>query len=177
VLAATGSETVDSTGWPTADRLIPHYRRYWHPAGFVTPLPEDTGVLAGDVSAVEHVDVDAVISLCRMGVSDVPADREHVEVWLIDSEDVTLNPHLAFVLRDIASTIGALRDEGKRVFVHCVHAESRTPAAAAAYLCLRHGFSGADALSRTDTLIPGPGPNRTFRRTLLEMFPGRRGVG
>jgi hypothetical protein len=62
------------------------------------------------------------------------AGIDHVEVWLVDENDPPANPNLPFVLRDVATTIGRLRDEGKRVFVHCVRAESRTPIVAASYL-------------------------------------------
>jgi ADP-ribosyl-[dinitrogen reductase] hydrolase len=105
-----------------------------------------------------------------MGTDDVPNDIDHLEVWLVD-DDPAVNPNLAFVLRDVAETIGNLRDEENRVFVHCVRAESRTPAAAAAFLALRFELSGRDALAFTDGLIPGPGPKPRFKRTLQELFP------
>lgn len=114
---------------------------------------------------------DAVVSLCRTGTRDVPAVIDHVEAWLVDDEDPAVNPTLAFVLHDIAITIGNLRDAGKRVFVHGVRAESRTPTAAAAYLANRFGLSGSEALAVTDKLIPSPGPKPRFRLTLSEIFP------
>ena len=171
VRSALGRSEADRTGWPAAERLVPYYLDRWHPSGFVAALPQDEGVLVGDVAALEGADADAVVSLCRTGERDVPEGVEHVEVWLVDDDDPAANPNLAFVLRDVASTIGNLRDEGKRVFVHCVRAESRTPIAAAAYLALRFGLSGSAALAVTDQLTPGPGPKASFRRTLAELFP------
>jgi hypothetical protein len=173
VLAALGRPEADRTGWPAAERLVPYYLERWHPPGFVAALPQDDGVLVGDVAALEGAEADAVVSLCRMGARDVPEGVDHVEAWLVDEDDPAANPNLAFVLRDVASTIGNLRDEGERVFVHCVRADSRTPIAAAAYLALRFGLAGSDALAITDLLVPGPGPKPYFRRTLTEVFPAR----
>ena len=57
------------------------------------------------------------------------------------------NSNLAFVLADTARTIVELVDEGERVFVHCVAAENRTPAVAAAYLMAR-GVESEAAIER-----------------------------
>lgn len=170
VLASTGERAADGTGWPASARLVPYYEHRFTPRGLVVPLPRDPEVLVGDVAGLADVDVDAVISLCRMGTDDVPDGIEHQEVWLVD-DDPTSNPNLAFVLGDVAATIGKLRDEGKRVFVHCVRAESRTPAASASYLALRFSLSGNQALAITDELIPGPGPRASFRSALREIYP------
>ena len=73
-------------------------------------MPTDAG---GDPPA----GVDLVVSLCRMGTRDVPADVERVDVWLIDqvatiSQD---NPNLDFVIDDTARFVAAARDEGRTV--------------------------------------------------------------
>jgi len=78
----------------------------------------------------------AVVSLCRRGVDDVVpgiGPSEQVDVWLMDSDDAASNPNLAFVLRDTASVVAELRDEGHTVLVHCVAAQQRTPSVAVAY--------------------------------------------
>jgi ADP-ribosyl-[dinitrogen reductase] hydrolase len=120
------------------------------------PFPEDPGVLVGDVAALADVvgDVDVVISLCRVGNNDVPDTLEHHELWLLDSEEEGANPNLDFVLKDTAQGIATCRNEGKRVFVHCVHAQARTPAVAAAYLAERFGWSGLDAAAAMHSLLP-----------------------
>jgi protein-tyrosine phosphatase len=71
-----------------------------------------------------------------MGTADVPPDVEHLTVALIDTTAAD-NPNLAFVLGDTARTVAELVAERQRVFVHCVAAESRTPAVAAAYVIAR----------------------------------------
>lgn len=57
------------------------------------------------------------------------APQDHLEVWLVDQDDA--NNDVKLVLRDAADTVKALRDEGKTVLLHCVHAETRTPLVAA----------------------------------------------
>jgi protein-tyrosine phosphatase len=65
-------------------------------------------------------------------------------VWLLDGEG---NADVSRVLVDTADAIQQLREEGRRVFVHCVRAESRTPTVAMAWLMLYHDreFDGAYA--------------------------------
>jgi protein-tyrosine phosphatase len=102
----------------------------------------------------------ALVSLCRMGTADVPAGVEHLTVALLDTtaED---NPNLSFVLADTARTVAELLDEGRRVFVHCVAAENRTPAVAAAYLIAR----GAERQAAIERVAAALG--RTPRAFLL----------
>ena len=54
----------------------------------------------------------------------------------MDSEDPAANPNLGFVYADTAAVIHALRAEGRRVLLHCVAAEQRTPTVAVAYAAL-----------------------------------------
>lgn len=62
----------------------------------------------------------------------------------MDSDERAANPHLDFVLADIARTIADLRAAGKTVLVHCVAAEQRTPSAALAF-SRHHGQAAAEA--------------------------------
>ena len=57
------------------------------------------------------------------------------------------------MLTDTTDLIAALAGEGKRVFVHCVQAQNRTPAVAAAYLTRHHGYAPDDALNHVESLI------------------------
>jgi len=121
-------------GWPMGERVESSLYDYTpHPA---VRHPHDEGVWLGTVAASEN-DSNAVISMCRLGVGQVPATgvdvHDHVEAWLIDSDDVGKNPNLDFVLADIAAATSGLRAEGRRVLVHCVAAEQRTPSAGLAY--------------------------------------------
>lgn len=79
----------DRDGWPTGPRLTSY-------AGFEGSLvahPDDPGVLLAPVGALRPGVADAVVSLCRLGVEQVPlagvAPEDHVEVWLIDAYDAT----------------------------------------------------------------------------------------
>jgi hypothetical protein len=107
--------TSDASGWPIGERVAtPDYDYTERPA---IRHPYDDGVWLGTVAATGH-DADAVISMCRLGVGQVPADgvelRDHLEAWLIDTDDSNANPNLDFVLADIASAIAGLRAESRR---------------------------------------------------------------
>ncbi|MEJ7647703.1 MAG: ADP-ribosylglycohydrolase family protein [Nakamurella sp.] len=127
--------------------------------------PLDEAVRLGAIGALRPLDgdVDAVVSLCRIGDDDVPADAEQIEGRLIDTPDPDANPNLGFVLRDTVETLQALRAEGKTVLLHCVQAQSRTPTVAALYGATISGEPAADVLRQLDGLLPDVNPNRTFR--------------
>ena len=132
VLAARGGET-DGSGWPLEPDLWPTYRKDFHPTGRVTILDEDPGIQWGDVAGLANADADAFISLCRIG-SAQRRGEDHFEIWLVDEDGSEANADARHVLADTAEAISLLRAEGKRVFVHCVRAESRTPSVASAWL-------------------------------------------
>ena len=73
--------------------------------------PHDPGVLLSGVGRLESLpdEVDAVVSLCRLGVRQVPSGPRHLDFRLLDTvaED---NPNLAFVLDDAARAVARLRD-------------------------------------------------------------------
>ena len=140
-----------SNGWPTAKKVD----GYGDPH-FLVPLPGDEGVLLGNLTSLADATeaVDAVVSLCRVGTDQVPDELEHHEVWLVDQADGAVNPNLPFVLEDAVEAIRTLREEGKRVFLHCVAGASRTPTVAAAYLARLEGVPASDALERIAEAIP-----------------------
>ncbi|PRC50776.1 hypothetical protein C6A85_67625, partial [Mycobacterium sp. ITM-2017-0098] len=72
------------------------------PVDTVASHPYDDGVVLGGIGVLRRlpVDVDAVVSLCRVADDDVPAGMVHVEVRLIDRVAEDENPHLDFVLLD-----------------------------------------------------------------------------
>ena len=96
-----------------------------------------------------------------------PDPRDHVEVWIVDKEDA--NNDLEFIIRDAAAAVKQLRDEGKTVFLHCVHAHTRTPVVAAAYGALITGDSAKDALRRVLDVLPSAYPRRSIRDVLETM--------
>ncbi len=107
--------------------------------------------------------VDAVVSLCRLGVEDLPGAavqaQDHVEVWLIDSDRPELNPNLDFVLMEAADAVRELRSEGKTVLLHCVQAQSRTPTVAALYGARLTGRSPRSCLTDIQQVLPDAHPN------------------
>ena len=125
----------DGAGWPS-DPVVDY-------AGFDSSAlarhPQDDRVWLGGVGALDDLppEVDAVVSLCRLGAAQAPAEgiapQHHVEVWLIDRSDPSENPNLDLVLRDAVDAVDALRAEGRTVLLHCVQAQSRTPTVAALY--------------------------------------------
>lgn len=142
-------------GWPGVATLLPHYEAVWPADPLAVAVVE--GVTVGNVHAVptQVRQVDAVVSLCRMGTDDVPQGVEHHVIGLID-QDPAQNPNLDFVLADTCDLVAALVEEGKRVFVHCVQAENRTPAVGAAFLVRHRGVDPAEALERVGGLVGGP---------------------
>jgi protein-tyrosine phosphatase len=114
---------------------------------------------------------DAVVSLCRLGAAEAPlagvAPEDHIEVWLVDKENANLD--VARVLVDTASVVRDLRAEGKTVFLHCAHAQCRTPVVAAAYGALITGSSTRDALARAVAVLPSPMPRQSFVEALNEI--------
>ncbi|PFG39572.1 ADP-ribosylglycohydrolase [Georgenia soli] len=131
VLTATGGRS-DLRGWPAGDRV----EHLWVPVAPGVAHPLDDGVVLGTTATVDPA-CDAVVSLCQRGTAQVAvggvAPGDHVEVWLIDSDRPEDNPNLDFVLADTAAVVAELRAEGRRVLLHCVAAQQRTPTVAVAY--------------------------------------------
>lgn len=135
VLTARGGRD-DAQGWPS----VPHFDYSGY--GSLDTLvhhPADAEVLLGAAGHVRQMPegVDAVVSLCRLGTDDAPSEgvapEDHLEIWLIDHPDREYNPNLEFVIDDAARAVQQLRAEGRRVLLHCVQAQSRTPVVAARY--------------------------------------------
>jgi hypothetical protein len=134
-MATARRGTIAGRGWPVVATMRAGYE-----LPCAVPHPRDAGVLLGtlaDLHDAERLGVDAVVSLCRVGTDDLAAagvaPEDHIEVWLVDSESPTDNAHLGFVLDDAAAAVAALRAEGKRVLLHCVAAQQRTPSVAIRY--------------------------------------------
>lgn len=139
----------DGQGWPTIAELD-----YGPQRRLATPHPRDDQVLLGTVTDLEHLEelgVDAVVSLCRLGTDQIApagvAPQDHTVVWLIDHEDPAHNQHLDWVLTDAARAVRLLRSEGRRVLLHCVAAQHRTPSVALRYAQLL-GHGGQETADR-----------------------------
>ncbi|SDJ87795.1 ADP-ribosylglycohydrolase [Cryobacterium psychrotolerans] len=156
----------DAHGWPSDQRI--EYERYGGTAALVRH-PHDSGVWLGGVGALDRLpaQVDAVVSLCRVGTAQVPARiRDHIAVWLVDDPRPEMNPNLDFVLVDTVDEIAALRAEGHIVFVHCVQAISRTPAVAALYASRHCRIPLEQALADIIEVLPAAKPNPALRDAL-----------
>lgn len=165
VLAARAG-VPDVHGWPSGARF--DYKRYGGTSALVRH-PHDHGVWLGGVGALDRLpaQVDAVVSLCRVGTEQVPAGiREHIVVWLVDDPRPEMNPNLDFVLVDTVDEIAALRAEGHIVFVHCVQAISRTPAVAALYSARHCRVPMEQAVADIAEVLPAARPNLAFRQAL-----------
>lgn len=171
MLAANSGRAVEEA-WPLVPMLAgPRLGQ----APFLRELAEDPGVVLGNLTALPTAvgDVDAVVSLCLVDPGAVPDDVEHLEVALVDRADAAANPNLSLLLADTAAAIAVLRDEGRRVLVHCLAGRSRTPTVVAAYLARRAGLSGREAFARVAAQVPHPDPlNRAFQEA-LDRIPGR----
>lgn len=140
-LALRTATSSAETEWPLQSRSsVPHGRSE-------VPLPFDTGVLLGSQSRLHDTQADAVVSLSRIGVEDRlfsdAAPENHVEFWLVDSDDRAQHNDLAASLEDAADTLAELRAEGHTVLLHCVHAHHRTPSVALIY-GVKHCGLGVD---------------------------------
>jgi hypothetical protein len=156
----------DANGWPTGPRV--DYTA-WGVRGTCVPHPSVEGVWIGDVGALDALpsEIDAVVSLCRIGTAQVPASAASHVVRLIDStpED---NPNVDFVVDDTARTVVRLRDEGRRVFLHCVAGQSRTPTVAARVAVLE-GTPLEQALRDVVRVLPGARPQEWLVESLRRL--------
>jgi len=83
--------------------------------------PYDEQLWIGGVGALRTLPagVDAVVSLCRTSVDDVPTGGvEQVEIRLIDKAGEAENPNLGFVLHDTVALLEHLRQQGRTVLLH-----------------------------------------------------------
>ena len=108
-------------------------------------------------------DIDAVVSMCRVGTEQVQG-AEVIEFWLIDEPGLNLDTDA--VLRDAAHTVAGLRQEGKKVVIHCVAAHNRTPASAIAYSILHKNIAFDQAWQEVRNALPNPQHNQEFFEVL-----------
>jgi ADP-ribosylglycohydrolase len=170
VLAVSEGRDNPTTRWPSADDLSGYYEGAFPADPIHEALEDDDGVVVANWTGAAEVEADVAVSLCRVGRRQVHAP-ERVEVRLLDEDPPEANPNLDFILADLSEAIAAWRDEGKRVLVHCVQAERRTPAVAAAYLARRLGISGDEAFGRVRRVLPRARVNPSFRSSLERLWP------
>ncbi|MEV6818558.1 ADP-ribosylglycohydrolase family protein [Nocardiopsis dassonvillei] len=157
----------DRQGWPRADH---HPRNADDSMPYRVAHPHDDGVILGNLPLADldpaALDVDAVVSLCRVGTADfahIPA-RDHLQIWLIDRPGANANGH--YTLDQAARAVHGLRKEGKRVLLHCAAGRSRTPTAAARY----SGLLGIDPATAMTDICQALAPNQPWVNFELERF-------
>lgn len=155
-------------GWPLVDHIDYNRLQYGLPA--LAVHPHDSGVYIAGATALDEVpdDVNAVVSLCLTGLTQVNAALEHINFRIMDEAHPSANPNLEFALMDAARTIATLRDEGKVVLLHCVAAHSRTPTVAVLYAMLR-GVSLDEAMHTVCGTLPAAYPNPGFQQALRRL--------
>lgn len=161
LIARKGSPCAN--GWPSADRVD---RGQWG-APFIVQHPHSTNLFMGTASSLDILpeDIDVVVSLCLTGKLDV-GERKQITFRLIDTPAPEANPNIDFVLDDIGKLLHRLCvTEGKKVYLHCVRSEARTPAAAMAF-SLHLGFSLAEAVQHVFSVIPQARRNNPFMESL-----------
>ncbi|WP_417555677.1 ADP-ribosylglycohydrolase family protein [Microbacterium sp.] len=161
------SGKADAEGWPTAKRQ-PVYGQ----SDFLARHPYDPGVWIGSLAALDRLpdEVNAVVSLCRIGTEQVPAHCESVRVWLVDREG--RNPNLDFVLAEAVDAVAQLRSEGRTVFLHCAEGRSRTAAVATLYGARSCGVPLERAWQDVQGALPGFAP-QPFLREAVERIVAR----
>jgi predicted protein tyrosine phosphatase len=157
---------VDQSAWPHAA-----HQSYsgWRGRDALAVHPHDDGVvLSGSDAAygqqpIPGGRIDAVVSLCRVGTDDLAhfalAPEDRIEVRLIDTSSAADNPHLQLVMEEAADAVADYRAEGKRVLLHCVAAQSRTPSVAALYSVRHCGIEPNVALQQVCAALPAASPN------------------
>lgn len=156
----------DRQGWPSGSRI--DYSQHQGYDSFAVH-PRDPGVYLSGAAKLDELptEVEAVVSLARLGIEQVPPHVIHAEFRIIDSNAAD-NPNLAFAIDDAAHAVKTLRDEGHTVLLHCVAAQSRTPTVAARYGMLL-GQDVNEALADVVAALPEARPNRALLDGLNEL--------
>ena len=92
-----------------------------------------------------------VVSLSRVGSDETSLAHRHLPVFVLDQPGC--NPNLHFSLVDVSETVAQWLDGGE-VVLHCVQAENRTPAFAAAYLVSQLGLTPEQARAEVASVLP-----------------------
>lgn len=165
---------VDPSSWPHADRQ--DYASWSHTDALAVHPRDDGVVLAGIDAACGRVpipgsSIGAVVSLCRVGRADLDhfglPEGDRIEVRLIDAGH-SANPNLQLVMEEAADAVAAYRAEGKRVLLHCVAAQSRTPSVAALYAKRHLGMAADVALREVCDALPAAAPNPALAAVVLD---------
>lgn len=146
----------------------------WSGVNTIAVHPHDSDVIISGFNATSGtvetpIDIDAVVSLCRMGTDDVKRIKlhpgNHVEVRIIDIPGD--NAHTELTLADAADTVAYFRSKGKTVLLHCVAAHSRTPSVAALYAIRHRNIDRQTAFNQVNQALSNAQPNHEFTHIVL----------
>lgn len=165
LLTVQGGRTLWGRDWPSCERM--DYRGWGGEDTYVAHPLVDGVWIGGALTLDRLTDIDAVVSLCRVGSGQVHAGIAHYFVRLIDTEAED-NPNVEFVIDDAARTVLRLRDEGKRVYLHCVASQSRTPTVATRVAVLA-GVPLDEALAGVVAALPSAHPKDFLRKALVRL--------
>ena len=109
---------------------------------------EAPGLVLGGQQVLRDGEFDAVVSLSRIGSEEsaLPS-AHHARVWVMDSEDPEQNLNLHYLYHQVSDLLEEWLRAGKRVLLHCVQAQNRTPSFGIAYLMRHRGLDYAAARS------------------------------
>ena len=131
----------------------------WH-ADVRGELPGLPGLVLGGQSTGRTEDFDAVVSLSRIGTAESRLPHHaHARVRVIDNPDPAENPNLAYVYSQVADLLDEWLAEGKKVLLHCVQAQNRTPSFAVTYLVRHQGMTYSQASALVRSALPFASPN------------------
>ncbi len=168
ILTASGGAD-DHLGWPSAPSLVETARARGERQVFCAPADHDGDLLLGNLPGLPTAvseGVDAVVSLCRTGRAETPPGVEHHRFWRVDQPGPDVNPNLAFVRDAAAEAVRTLRQEGKRVYLHCWGGRSRSATVAALVAAAVTGEDAATTLEKVGRALPEARPNPTFAELL-----------
>jgi ADP-ribosyl-[dinitrogen reductase] hydrolase len=130
-----------------------------------------TNLFISGQSALENTDqFDVVVSLSRVGQVEGNKDfRNQLRVSVLDSHDRAMNPHLAQQFLDVSDFIEVNLKSGKKVLLHCVHAHTRTPSFAVAYLMRHRRMPFIVAIAEVIKHLPGADLHDPFGSVLKSL--------
>ena len=133
---------------------------------------EASGLVLGGQQILRDGEFDAVVSLSRIGSeeSSLPA-AQHARVWVMDSEDPEQNRNLHYLLRQVSDLLDSWLGEGRRVLLHCVQAQNRTPSFGMAYLMLHRGLDYAAARAVVESGLHTAQPHGYLDRAARDFAP------
>ena len=164
-----------ATDWPHVDRMSTHGQS----ERLYTSRRVD-GLYMGEQRALQvgTPPFDTVISLSRIGVKESPvAHPFQLTVRIMDSQEPDKNPNLDFQYWDVSQQLHAWLSDGRKVFLHCVHTQNRTPSFYAAYLMYFQGLTFDEAQAEIGETLPLARPNGYLRQRLQAIRPRRLASG